>query len=74
MKTYGGVRYSSTILDLDIRCRNVVSFTPLPLHPHYPVDRRLGGPQAGLYAVKERRISLSCRESNPESSIVQPVA
>jgi hypothetical protein len=47
----GEWRYSSTILDLDIRSRWVVSFTPRPLYsrgksPWYPLDRRLGGPQS----------------------------
>jgi hypothetical protein len=32
MKTYGELRYSSTILDLGARCRVVVKFTPLPLY------------------------------------------
>jgi hypothetical protein len=47
----GEWRYRSTILDLDIRWRRVVSFTPLPLYPkgtssRYPLDRRLLGPQS----------------------------
>jgi len=44
------------ILNLDIRWRWVVSFTPRPLYPwgtisRYPFDRRLGGPQIDLNAV-----------------------
>jgi hypothetical protein len=43
-------RYSSTILDLGIRWRWVVSFTLEPLYPRgksarYPLDMRLSGPQ-----------------------------
>jgi hypothetical protein len=43
----------------------VVSFTPLPLNPWYPLDRRLGGPQSrsGPY-----------RDLNSGLSVVQPVA
>jgi hypothetical protein len=33
MTTYGGVKYSSTILDLGTRWRKVVSFRPRPLYP-----------------------------------------
>jgi hypothetical protein len=45
----GEWRYSSTIPDLDIRWRWIVSFTPRPLYPQrknpgYPLDMRLGGP------------------------------
>jgi hypothetical protein len=41
----GEWRHSSTILDLGTRWRWVVSFTPQPLYPQYPLDGRLGGPQ-----------------------------
>jgi hypothetical protein len=43
MKMYEGmeVRYSSTIPELSTRWRSVVSFTPQPLYPRYPLDRRL---------------------------------
>jgi hypothetical protein len=38
----------------------VVSFTPRPLHPQrmslwFPLDRRLGGPRAGLEDMKKRK-------------------
>jgi hypothetical protein len=42
----GEWRYSSTILDLGTRWRWVVSFTDRPLHPRYPLDMRLSGPQS----------------------------
>jgi hypothetical protein len=66
----GKWRYSSTILDLGIRWRRVVSFTPRSLYsqrkiPKYPLDRRLCGPQTGLDAVEKRKISYLCRESDP---------
>jgi hypothetical protein len=60
----GEWRYSSTILDLGIRWRLVVNFTPQPL---YPGERAAGthwiggwvGPRAGLDAVEKRRSGLS---------------
>jgi hypothetical protein len=57
MKTYGGGKYSSTVLDLSARWRSVINFMPLPLYPWgkspwYQLDRRLSGPQS-LDAVKE---------------------
>jgi hypothetical protein len=56
----GEWRYSSTIIDLGIRCRSVVSFTPLPF---YPRERSLGnhyigscvGPRAVLDAVEKTK-------------------
>jgi hypothetical protein len=44
-------RHSSTILDLRIRWRWAVSFTPLPFYsykksPWYPMDRKLGVPHS----------------------------
>jgi hypothetical protein len=69
-------RYSSTMLDLDIRWRWVVSFTPLLLYhrgksTRYPLDMRLSGPQtwSGLCAEEENRF----RESNSDPSALQPV-
>jgi hypothetical protein len=77
MKTYGEWRYSYTILDLVTKWRRVVNFTPRPV---YPVERAPGahciggwvGPRAGLDAVKKRKISFSCRESNPDHPAVTP--
>jgi hypothetical protein len=36
--------------------RWVVSFTPLPLYPRYPLDRRLGGPQSRSGRCGEEKI------------------
>jgi hypothetical protein len=52
-------RYSSTILDLCTRWRWVLSFMPLPLypwgnHPHYPLDRSLGGPKSQFWHYGEK--------------------
>jgi hypothetical protein len=55
-------RYSSTILDLGTRCRQVVGFTP---RPFYPLGKSplvpivVGGwvgPKAGLGVMKKREI------------------
>jgi hypothetical protein len=80
MKTYwgsGGI--APHILDLGIRWRWVVSFTPRPL---YPKERAPGahwiggwvGPRAVLNAVVKRKIPSPRRESNPTTPIVQSVA
>jgi hypothetical protein len=34
----------------------VVRFTPLPLYPRYPLDRRLGGPQSRSGPREEEKI------------------
>jgi len=47
MKTYwgcGGI--ASRIRNLGTRWRWAVNFTPRPLYPQYPLDRKLGGPQS----------------------------
>jgi hypothetical protein len=74
MKTYwgnGGI--APRILNLATRLRWVVSFVLRPLYPrgrslHYPLDRRLGGPKAGLNAVTKRKNLYHCpyRELNPD--------
>jgi hypothetical protein len=47
MKTYGGsARIALRMFDLGARRMWVVSFTPRPLYPRHPLDRRLGGPQS----------------------------
>jgi hypothetical protein len=52
MKAYWGSGFiASRIIDLGIRWRWVVSFTPRPLYPQgksswYPLDTKLGGPQS----------------------------
>jgi hypothetical protein len=48
MKTYGGVKVYSTILELGTRWRRMISLTPLPLYPRErdpqrPLDRGLVG-------------------------------
>jgi hypothetical protein len=42
MKTYGGWKYSSTILDLDIRWRLVVTVTPRGKSPLVPIGYEAG--------------------------------
>jgi hypothetical protein len=53
------------------------SFTPLPLYivgnsPRHPLYRRLDKPQTGLDVMEKRQIPCPL-ESNPSSSVVQPV-
>jgi hypothetical protein len=50
-----------------------VSFTSLPLHPRYPLDRRLGGPQSqsGSCGMKKNTFPLPGTEPWPSSP--QPV-
>jgi hypothetical protein len=48
------------VLDLSTSLRWVVSCTPRPLYsrgkiPLYPLDRRVGGPKAGLHDVENRK-------------------
>jgi hypothetical protein len=66
----------SSILEMGIRLRRMVSFTPRPLYPlgkslMYPFNRRLIGPIRGsLDAVEERKIAIqpvACR--NTDSAI-----
>jgi hypothetical protein len=59
--------------------RWVVNFTPRPLYPRgksprYPLDRRLGGPQSQSGRFGEMKILDPHRDSNSDSSVVQPVA
>jgi hypothetical protein len=46
----GECRYSPTILLV-----GTVSFTPLPLYPRYPLDRRLGGSQIRPGSCREEK-------------------
>jgi hypothetical protein len=76
MKTYGGWRYSSTILELDTRWRWVVSFTPRLLYSRgkVPCSHCIGGwvgPKACLDVVEKTKISCPCRNLTPA---VQSVA
>jgi hypothetical protein len=70
---YGLWRYSSTILELGIRWRWVVSFTPWLLYtrgksPRYPLVRRMCGPQSRSERYGQQNTRL---ELNPSR---QPVA
>jgi hypothetical protein len=65
----GTWKYSSTILDLGTRWRLVASFTPQPLCPRYPLDRRLGGSQNRSGRCWEK----SCTARN-QTRAIQPVA
>jgi hypothetical protein len=61
IRMYGEWSYSSIILELGIRWRRVVSFTPLPL---YPGERARGtdftggwvGPRAGLGVMEKKNL------------------
>jgi hypothetical protein len=46
MSAYGSGCINPHFLDLGTNWRRVVSFTPRPLYPRYPLHRRLGGPQS----------------------------
>jgi hypothetical protein len=41
--------------------------------PRYPLDWRLGGPQRQSERYGEERNPCPCRESNPDTSVVQPL-
>jgi hypothetical protein len=75
MKTYGKWRCSSSILDIDTRWGWAVSVTTFLLYPRvnspqYSLYRTLGGIRSlsGNYEEK------SCQKSNPDSSVIRPVA
>jgi hypothetical protein len=68
----GALRYSSIILDLGTIWW-LVSFTPRPLYlrgnsPRSHLTGGWVGPRAGLDAAQYRKISCTCRESNPTRS------
>jgi hypothetical protein len=73
VRTYwrsGGI--APFILDLGTRWMWVVSFTLRPPYsqgkiPHYPLDRKLGGPQIGL-KIKQRR-TLKCFTYNCQAPL-----
>jgi hypothetical protein len=60
-------------LDLGTSWRWVVHFTPRPLYPRYPLDRRLGGPQELVWMIWRRENSWPYRDSNSDPSVVQPI-
>jgi hypothetical protein len=73
------IRVDPHFLDLGTNWKWAVSFTPLPLYsrgkrPPYPLDRRLSGPQSRSGWRGRRKNSWPSRNSNPDSSVVQPVA
>jgi hypothetical protein len=79
MKAYGSGCTDPRFLDLGTSWRWVVNFTPRPLYPRgkrpgYPLDRRLGGPQSRSGRFGEEKNSWPCRDSNPDPSVVHPVA
>jgi hypothetical protein len=46
----------ANFIGVNASCRWVISFTPRPLYPRYPLDRRLGGPQSRFGWRSERKI------------------
>jgi hypothetical protein len=65
--------------DLGTRWLTVVRFTIRPLYPQgktprYPLDTRLGGPQSLSGRSVEDTNFHAHRESNPDHSIIQPLA
>jgi hypothetical protein len=48
--------------------------SPVGKAPHYLIDKILNGPQNESGGSERRRVSCSCRKSNPDSLIVQAVA
>jgi hypothetical protein len=67
----GKWRHSSTILDLGITWRWVVSFTPQPLYPRYPLYRRQGVSQSGCCGEEKNMFPLLGIE--PGISVIEPV-
>jgi hypothetical protein len=64
MKTYGGVKYGSRVLNLGTGWRTVVgfiflSFYPRGYSPRYPLDRRLGGPQSRSGRYEDEKKTLA---------------
>jgi hypothetical protein len=79
MKTMREWRYSSTIFNFNARWKCVLTITPLPLYtwknsPQYPLHQRLSSDTADQDATEKRKNSCPCQESNPNSSVVQPIA
>jgi hypothetical protein len=64
MKTYGEWKHKSTILDVYIRFRWVVTFKFQPLYPgetspRCPLDRKLGGPLQGLETLALQPVAVT---------------
>jgi hypothetical protein len=66
--------YNPHVLYLGIIWRWVVSFTPRPVYPRYPMDRRLGWPQSPCGRNEEVKILRTYRDSNSDPWVVQPAA
>jgi hypothetical protein len=67
MKSYGEWRYSSTILNLGTRLNQLYRWGN---SPRYSLYTRLGEP---VDITDKTKISCPCRDSNPDSSVVQPI-
>jgi hypothetical protein len=53
----------------------MLCFTPAEIAPESPLDRRLKiGPRTGLHALKKRKITYLCWESNYDRLVIQPIA
>jgi hypothetical protein len=68
--------YSSTILDLGIRCEWVISFTTQPLYipgqsPWYPFHKKLGEPQSCSGVDEKRKSPVS---AGNQTLAIQPIA
>jgi hypothetical protein len=57
MKTWSGF-IDPCVFDMGSR-KLVTSFTPRPLYPRYPLDRRLGGPENQPGWFKEEKKNLA---------------
>jgi hypothetical protein len=67
------VEVQTHILKPGTMWRWVVSFKPFRFTP-CTLARRPGGPQSWSWHCEEEEMFLPCRESNPNSSVIQPVA
>ena len=70
----GKWRYHSTHLTSGIRCRYAANIKPRPLYTRYRLDRKLTGPQSQWEHSGEEKNVCRCWDSNPDSTVVQPVA
>jgi hypothetical protein len=73
---WGSGCIDSHFLDLGSSWRWVVSFSPLPLYPRYPLYSRLGGPQSrsGLRGEEKNSWPTGTRTPTPRSYSPHPVA
>jgi hypothetical protein len=70
LEDMGEWRYSTTILDLDMRSNEVVGFTPRSIYPRRNdprqlLDRRLGGFQSRYGQCEVQKHILPSQELNP---------